>query len=66
MGTKAEGAETARLCRIQAALSTNPDVRSCLLRMADIYQAEAETEPEGNDPSPVIAQIPPASEPGSA
>lgn len=46
MGNKAEGAERARLCRIQAALTTRPDVRSCLLRMADIYEAEGAVETE--------------------
>lgn len=46
MGNKAEGAERARLCRIQAALTTSPDVRSCLLRMADIYEAEGAIEAE--------------------
>ena len=42
-------AETARRCRIQAGLTTSPDVRHCLIRMAEHYEAEAQAEAEGEE-----------------
>lgn len=51
-------AETARRCRIQAKLTTSPDVRFCLLKMAEHYEAEAEAEAEGEEGGPPLVPNP--------
>ena len=51
-------AETARRCRIQAALTTSPDVRHCLLRMAEHYEVEARAEAKGEGEERDLPPVP--------